>query len=810
MDKDLKKKILITSELANSEVGSFFKNLDFELESVYSEGSNYQFCVNNACPEVKNIPRLQIIEDINADLQPMVFGQINDVMFYNEEGRELLTSYFHDAVEFDLVDRYSKEMSNIYSIKIHEFLNIGYFVDSIIIEAYKAKFDISALRTYLNLVISFSFKKVESSLYRVPVDVSYSHNGEAFAVQVSLPCDEWIGRSEMQNCIDEITQTTNYFDATYFKKTDRLSLSALIFKNPESRPAKASFFTEVLRRSSEAEIKRTGASSIYSGLVFNEPVRYQVTKQFIVDPAMKLFVARKFAHFIKNYRKSESSPIPLLKLKIDDILDYLTHYPKQKDLEDIDSEVKHFIFKLLKNSDFANDVDEFVEQVMDASPYAVVREIHKIMGNRGLDDVEAIIAEQQPDKLEESFHIRDNNTSDINSGLDFQRVRGSGRGNISNNEIWGVTSGPRDENDDNKKWEIKDLSHLDEFNSNSDKEKLEADLAQQFLDYQASSDSNKVKLESQVERLKKIMYQLKKEVIRLQNEKNLYDESGRSKLENEAQNVFGMVSNSEKTFEIIKNKDFVIEKMKDNFDQFIQRKDGVIKELEQKISSMEIDQSLHNDIFNNEKVDMLENENKALKFKLQLANKKFGVVSEKMEKRVVEVIGKRVKEIEALKGDLRLANAVIEQLKNETNVVENYDSIDREQFKKSREDLVLRKNIDEKNEIIERLSTEKKDMEEKLKIQHIELKKAEQKLKYTISQLESANKKKPTPNNPGLKSPEAYVKQLDLASSRMAEVTAEVIDKRREVVKMKQENYMLLLKIGELEKKMTNLEKKVA
>lgn len=175
----MKKKILIKAELASSEMGVFFQELGFELNQSVVEGSEYRFAIDDVCPEVRNVPRLQVSESVAEELQPMICGRINKEMFDSEQGRALLSSYFHDALEFDLVDRYSKEMSNIYSIKIHEYLNLGYFVDSIIIEAYKAKFDISALRSYLNKALNFSFKKVESSSSTMPIDVSYSHNGEA-------------------------------------------------------------------------------------------------------------------------------------------------------------------------------------------------------------------------------------------------------------------------------------------------------------------------------------------------------------------------------------------------------------------------------------------------------------------------------------------------------------------------------------------------------------------------------------------------------------------------------------------------------
>lgn len=833
MSTDLKKKILITAELASSEVGVFFQGLGFELDHAYVEGSEYSFVIDDACPEVRSVPRLQMSESLSAGLQPLVCGKINKEMFDSEEGRRLLSSYFHDALEFDLVDRYSKEVSNIYSIKIHEYLNLGYFVDSIVIEAYKAKFDINTLRTYLNKALNFSFRKVESSSSTMPVDVSYSHNGEAFAVQISLLCDEWKGIPEMESCIDELTELTNYFDTTYFHKTNRLTISALIFKGQALKGAKANFFTEVVRRSAESEIRISGASDIYSGLVFNEPVRYQAPRQVITDPASKLVIARKFAHFIKDYRQRiEDPPIPLGKILVDDVINYLAHYPKQEELQDIDSEVKHFIFKLLMNDQFSSDVDDFVQVVMDSYPNGVVREIQKIMGDKGLDDMESIIS-GNPLKSEDGFITRVRGGATESAKPDFQRVHGSDSSAMSDNDLWELRKSQlnikdhshssshshdhnhsqtshtvnSDEAHTEERWKIQDLNNALTAEAAQERERLEAEFSQKILNQQNSADLVKEKLESQMDRIKKIMYQLKKEIMKLQAEKIAREEADRNKKNVDVQDVLRMKSSMERSLETIKNKDYAIEKMKKDFDQFIKSKDQKIEMLEQRIASMKNDQPRESSHDN--KMEKLEHENKSLQFKLELANKKVNIVTERMGQREIDIAAKREREIETLKGNLKLAQSIIDDMKIEKAKLESRANEDREALKKNKDDTVVKKVDDEKDSIIQVLTADRKTMEEKFRAQAIELKKAEQKLKYTLSQLESSSKKKPAAN-PNQKSAEILSKQLDQASARMAEATAEVIEKRREIVKVKQENSMMSAKISELEKKLANLDKKVA
>ena len=225
------RKILVPPELRSSAMGAFFEELGFELNLKYITGNEYVFAVNNACPDVLNIPRLKTKDPINPDLQPMVRSFISEDNLKSMQGRKLLTSYFNDGLEFDLVDRYSKDFKNIYTVKIHEYLNIGYFTDQIIVEAYKAKFNINVLRNYLNAAMNFAFKKVEITEESMPIDVSYSHNGEAFTVQISMNVDYFEGIKELNEFFPVLTENSNFFDVTYFHKKNKLTLSSLVFKD---------------------------------------------------------------------------------------------------------------------------------------------------------------------------------------------------------------------------------------------------------------------------------------------------------------------------------------------------------------------------------------------------------------------------------------------------------------------------------------------------------------------------------------------------------------------------------------------------
>ncbi|MBY0413231.1 MAG: hypothetical protein K2Q18_03655, partial [Bdellovibrionales bacterium] len=170
MTANLNKKILIASELHASAMGLFFQELGFELTDTYVEGEHYAFAVDSVCPEVLTIARVQFAKTIDPRVAQNIRGHIAPGFFKNELGKNLLRSHFNEAQELNLVERYSSNLKSIYNIKLQDYLNLGFFVDSIVVEAYRGKFDITALRSYLNVALNFAFKKIEFNVDVNPIE----------------------------------------------------------------------------------------------------------------------------------------------------------------------------------------------------------------------------------------------------------------------------------------------------------------------------------------------------------------------------------------------------------------------------------------------------------------------------------------------------------------------------------------------------------------------------------------------------------------------------------------------------------------
>ncbi|MBC7713948.1 MAG: hypothetical protein H7177_11455 [Rhizobacter sp.] len=816
------RKILVPPELGSSAMGAFFEELGFELNFKFVTGHDYLFAVDNVCPDILTVPRLKTKEGIDPKLAPMVRSFISEDYVSSVQGRKLLTSYFNDGLEFDLVDRYSKDFKNIYTVKIHEYLNVGYFTDAIIVEAYKAKFNINVLRTYLNTAMNFAFKKVEINEESMPIDVSYSHNGEAFTVMISIDVDGFEGIKELGECLRTLTENSNFFDITYFHKKNKLTLSCLVFKDKKLE-MKSYFFTEITKKAASTE-EIEASADLHSGLRPHDDVKYEAQKN-PDEQSKKLAIARKFALFIRNYRTREETPKVLENLEVSDVENYLDFYPRQEAVKDADEEIKKFIVKLLKDDQLFDGISDYIKKVASSNLDSQVQEIQRILGEKSLNDIEEILMIGGSPKDDQDFtrvkgwvEDGDDGKWEVKKGQinekiqdEVMRISSEGR-NVVEDDIIRVVAKELDAEEKDIKVVVSGIVEEAVSAELVKKQKLEDAFALKILSNQPA-DQVREKLESQITRMKKIMETLKKELVKLQNEKVERDSAG---------DPSAVVNNSEslqlktaltRTMDALKAKEKLIEKTKTDFELLSKNKDLKIEALTSKVEAMKTEFARSREFANEEKLQQLEVENKSLIQRLDLANKKVNIINENIENRDNEALEKREKEVESLRSNMQMAQSVIERFKQDKLEMESRYNEEKEISRKLKEDKgpsgVTKEELLEKEAIINILGTEKKVAEEKLRAQGIELKKLEQKLKFSTSQLEIASKRKVAPT-PGQKSPEALTKELELARTRLNEVAAEIAEKRKEAVKLKQENSMMSSKIAELEKKLGIADKKAS
>jgi hypothetical protein len=108
-----------------------------------------------------------------------------------------------------------------------------------------------------------------------------------------------------------------------------------------------------------------------------------------------------------------------------------------------------------------------------------------------------------------------------------------------------------------------------------------------------------------------------------------------------------------------------------------------------------------------------------------------------------------------------------------------------------------------KEALIQALANDKKGLEDHIRIQNIEFKKLEQKMKLLSVQNDDLARKK----GGSAKNVEVAHRQVEVANQKTQEAIQEVVEKKKEVLKLKNENSLLVVKIQELERKMAILER---
>ena len=247
-----KKIILISPEQQEAQVGSFFRELGIELSSNYDKvyHSNYLFIVDDYLADLKILPRIQTKNTISSECFPNVRAMIPSEYLDNSEVKTLLKYYFSDEEAFDLLSFFSRNFKNCYSFKIHDYLNVGYFIDSIIVKAYQHNFDFEQIRNYLNYTLPFALRQVEKGKNLTPVEVSFSCSEEGFAIQIDFSAPEFSMNEDFKNSdngLNDFFSKSNYFDVNYYAKKKKLQISSLWFKNEKLKDFKSYFLTEIVR-----------------------------------------------------------------------------------------------------------------------------------------------------------------------------------------------------------------------------------------------------------------------------------------------------------------------------------------------------------------------------------------------------------------------------------------------------------------------------------------------------------------------------------------------------------------------------------
>lgn len=716
----LKKRILISPEQKSAQLGAFFLELGFELSTEYNSAHNaeYLFVVDDYLPDLKFFPRIQTKKTIAAACLPDVRGCIDANQLANPNVLKLLSLYFSNTQSFDLVDRYSKDFKDVYNIKIHDYLNIGYFIDTIVVVAYQNKFDHEEIRNYLNSALPFALKELEKANDLAPLDVNFSFSDVGFALQIAFNAKGTNLKKELStesSISKNLSDKANFFDVSYFSKRDRMILSTLWFKDDSLKSFKSRFFTEISNKS-------TATDSLINAIDENSN-ETQYSPVASVDSG--------------NGDKVSKGAVEAQ-------LDEFQRILGKKTPEDL-------AFMRISGGTEADNDDEWKVKSLGLAA-KVQEEVFKIKGQgAGVEeeDLVRIISDQM--------------------GVDPK-------------EAQTLIKGVMEEAIENM--QVKKIQH----------------------------DAHREKLESQVSRMKNVIEQMKLEIVKLRANAEVQKSPDDSLMvADQSSEVLDLKKALSKTLEAVRNKDKMSAKQKSDSEQIAAAKDEKISTLESRIEELKSEFSRSKEFANEEKLEQLQAENKSLNMRLELANRKINIISENMDKQDSGASIKKDKEISTLKSNIQMAQALIEKFKQERNEFEVKFNEEKEKSAKPGDSKGADNAIAEKDKQIIAIASEKKILEEKFRAQSIELKKQEQKLKFTIASLEESQRKRTSqPAQAAAKSNDVYIKQLENANARIADAANDLGEKKKEILKLKQENAVLSAKSAELEKKLGNIEKKAA
>ena len=797
MSKAEKKIVLAKPGFENTNLGTLFIECGFTiLSDINSDVENsIYFIIDDHLIDNQTYPRIRTDRKISKLKTERAFIDANNL---NEKAKSILKSYFNENEEMDLVDRYSKDVKDLFTLKIQDYLNFGYFIDTVVVEAYKAQFDVEKIRKYLNETLEYTFRLIESKGSLLPIEVSFSHDGERFVTQIATTVREfkferdYLGNSS--NC-DPAVNRTNYFDLTYIESRERLIISSLWFK--EKTNFQSQFFTVIEKR--KVSFKNNNVNLIVA--TGEEKVNYQPYQASDKNDLTLAGLIRKLVLFVKNKHKNESN-FNFKAMTLEQVKADIFQYPITSEVEDLDNNTYQKVLDILRAG-----VEEEAGNRTFGSDNHISEENSRVSGKIDEDNFKQIVKSklEAPEENDQYVIARD-----ISEDDEVQTVKGNS------------------ETEENEVLKVKTIQN--------DLEVKLKDLESKFKE----SEFKHQKAVEQNSKMKKIIEAMKSEYLKLKTTVGTT-----SLINNTSENIVQYVQSTEPNRSMkqdpleqiadLKNREKQLLKLKSDLELINTSKDVKIAQLESKLENFKSEFYKSDEFTSKEKVSELESENKMLNSKIELMTKNMAAVTSNNTQKENDMLVRKEKEVETLKNQMKMAHALIQKFKTEKVEQEEKFKSEIDELRRLKLEQNLEKGTPEKvsdsvgsigsitksnsnheelqkqlEEKVNHLQAEKKALEEKYKDQGLEMKKIEHRLKITSTQLEEANKKNARPEKAKANSNDAYIRQLEFANKKLSEVSEDLTEKKRELLKIKQENQQLSTKVTELEKKVAQADKKAA
>jgi hypothetical protein len=792
MLKVLGRKIILAKEgFDKTPAGQFFVKNNFEIVHEYNKDlkDNYVFILDDYLLNVEEVSQLnRISSSFDEEKIHNLKGTLDFYYIKNRVIDNFFGTYFNSEDQFDLLDHYSKNFKELMTVKIQEYLNVGY----------KENFKIGEIRKYLNNALSFCFDNKLISKDTSPVDINYSSSGEVFVIQIiaripGFSFDEkFINNRLVKN---SIVSHSNFSDISYLDNSKKIVISGVWFKSEDLVDFR-SYFTH------HHDIKKKKHIAIDKVLKLeNIDLNFKLEFDEQKNEELNVSSYQRFALFVVKTQE-EKKDFNLENITEDNTRKILSTYNENdKEFEFDDKSIAQITIIAQKILSQKIGFNKLLEKVINPDA-ELVKDFYKVNGKAGVDELK-----------DEIIKVASNGELDSDQFIRIVAKALNKSEDDVDNYITKITG--KAESDHSS--EVQKIQSLNEdFNRTLELQKLVNEL-----------ELKSSKIQDQNVKMKKIIDQMKVEYLKqkqqllaqpnssnVNNDGNVIEINSQNKIDSEKIIIL------ENNISELKNREKLYAKLKTDLEQILFQKDIKISQLESKVDQFKNEKNLIKENETIEKVNTLENENKSLHLRLEQAMKNIANMNSNIDHKEKENHIKKEKEIDLLKSQLNSVQNAFEKLRIEKFEIDEKYKVEKEVAKKLKEEKLItsmntalqnNQHDSEKSAANEsaKIATERRGYEEKLKSMSMEVKKSEHKIKLLQVQLEESNRKKP--GAPGsAKSNDAYIKQLEVANSKLVDASVEIMDKKKELIKAKQENTQLVAKIAELEKKIINADKKAA
>lgn len=229
------KTILIDEDLKDSLVGMFFKSLGFELTSSFEEDIKYYLIINDYLSEMSlDIPRIKFEDDCGFENNQIYQLQVDLKVLANKKNSAYLAKYFESDMSFDFINLTLTTPPIMSNVKISDYLNIGYFIDAVVIEAYRKKHDVVKVRSFLNHFFDIAFQHMYEIVENNPIDLSYSAQEDFLTLDFSFDCSRF---DDFKSFLfdKEMLYLTNIFDVEFIESRNVVKMKATFFNQLEMK-----------------------------------------------------------------------------------------------------------------------------------------------------------------------------------------------------------------------------------------------------------------------------------------------------------------------------------------------------------------------------------------------------------------------------------------------------------------------------------------------------------------------------------------------------------------------------------------------